>query len=165
MALSDVDVERFARQIIIPGVGAEGQARLLASTVFVAGCPRGAARARLYLNASGVRVASNAAGAKIDCVLVAGTDAVGPRIDELLALGCPLVWYRIRASGLAAGIHYCGAHGFNVAPGPMDASGTGTPSHLDDLLHDVAACDAVASVLSVLLDWRPPQLRYEARLA
>jgi hypothetical protein len=162
MALSDVDVERFARQIVIPGVGAEGQERLLGSTVLVDGFPRGVARAQRYLEASGIRVVTDDREAEIDCVLVAGIEIVGPGIEALVALARPLVWYRIRGAGLEAGIHLPAHDALELS---RAAAARAAPSPREELLHDVAACDAVGSVISVLLDWQPLQLRHEAGLA
>jgi molybdopterin/thiamine biosynthesis adenylyltransferase len=55
--LDDAAIERYARQIVVPGIGAAGQEKLLESTVLLVGHPRGCATAALYLRAAGVNVA------------------------------------------------------------------------------------------------------------
>jgi adenylyltransferase/sulfurtransferase len=56
MRLDDLQIERYSRQIILPELGAEGQMRLLAARVAVAGEPRDDAGGHLvaYLAAAGV---------------------------------------------------------------------------------------------------------------
>jgi len=49
-----VDVDRYARQIALPEVGPDGQARICAARVAVVGNDRTAETAALYLRASGV---------------------------------------------------------------------------------------------------------------
>jgi molybdopterin/thiamine biosynthesis adenylyltransferase len=55
-ALTDAQVERYSRQIILPEVGARGQARLLASRVVVAGAGAAAVTAVTLLGRAGVGV-------------------------------------------------------------------------------------------------------------
>ena len=52
--LSEAEVARYARQLILPGLGEEGQARLRAARVRVVGGGPSAAPALLYLAAAGV---------------------------------------------------------------------------------------------------------------
>ena len=52
--LSDAQIERYSRQIILPQIGGRGQAALLSSTVGVCGTGGMAATAALYLAAAGV---------------------------------------------------------------------------------------------------------------
>ncbi|HTP50682.1 MAG TPA: ThiF family adenylyltransferase [Anaeromyxobacteraceae bacterium] len=54
MALSDAEIGRFARQLLLPGLGEEGQERLRSARVRVAGGGPGTAPALLYLAAAGV---------------------------------------------------------------------------------------------------------------
>lgn len=56
MPLSDAEIERYARQIIIPRFGAAGQERLLRSKVIVIGDGCGARTAATYLQAAGVGI-------------------------------------------------------------------------------------------------------------
>ena len=52
--LSDAQIERYARHILLREVGGRGQARLLAGALRVTGCGRAAEEAAGYLAAAGV---------------------------------------------------------------------------------------------------------------
>ena len=52
--LSDADLERYARQVIMPHIGENGQERLLAAKVLVAGAGGLGAPVILYLAAAGI---------------------------------------------------------------------------------------------------------------
>ena len=52
--LSDPQIERYSRQIILPQVGGKGQERLLQASVLVSGDSSLQAEALLYLAAAGV---------------------------------------------------------------------------------------------------------------
>jgi len=54
MSLSDAQIERYGRQILLPEVGGEGQERLIRASVSVAGEHLGAEEAARYLAAAGV---------------------------------------------------------------------------------------------------------------
>ena len=54
MALTDEQVERYARHLILKGVGVKGQKRLLASSVLIIGAGGLGSPAALYLAAAGV---------------------------------------------------------------------------------------------------------------
>src|SRR5262245_29954543 len=54
MALSDAQIDRFSRQIILPEIGAGGQQRLLQSSIALAGGGALADVAALYLAGAGV---------------------------------------------------------------------------------------------------------------
>src|SRR5213592_1975835 len=54
MTLTDVQVERYSRQILLPEVGGRGQARLLAACVAVGGDGAAARAAALLLGRAGV---------------------------------------------------------------------------------------------------------------
>lgn len=54
MSLTDAQVERYSRQIILPEVGGRGQARLLAARVTLAGGSEAAATAALLLGRAGI---------------------------------------------------------------------------------------------------------------
>jgi molybdopterin-synthase adenylyltransferase len=54
VSLSDQDVNRFSRHIILPEVGGRGQKKLLGASVLVAGLAASGSAAALYLAAAGV---------------------------------------------------------------------------------------------------------------
>jgi molybdopterin-synthase adenylyltransferase len=54
MALSDAQIERFSRQIILPQIGASGQQRLLHSSAALAGDGALAEHVALYLSGAGI---------------------------------------------------------------------------------------------------------------
>ena len=54
MALTDEQVERYARHLILKGVGVKGQKRLLASSVLIIGAGGLGSPIALYLAAAGV---------------------------------------------------------------------------------------------------------------
>ena len=54
MALTDEQVERYARHLILKGVGVKGQKRLLASSVLIIGAGGLGSPVALYLTAAGV---------------------------------------------------------------------------------------------------------------
>jgi molybdopterin/thiamine biosynthesis adenylyltransferase len=54
MSLSDPQIERYSRQIVLPEIGGRGQERLLGSAAAVLGTDEAAATAALYLAGAGV---------------------------------------------------------------------------------------------------------------
>lgn len=63
MALSDAQIDRFSRQIVLPQIGGRGQERLLSSSVAVAGNGALAEIVALYLAGAGIgRIALPGAG-------------------------------------------------------------------------------------------------------
>lgn len=148
--LADDAIERYARQIVVPGIGATGQERLLAATVLVVGDDRGCRQAALYLEAAGVRVLRDAAtadGTKPDLVVVADAAALDERRRAaLLRAASRLCWYTTGPDGFRSGVHPA-----SPLPSPEPA-----PQRPDDsiagALHDAAACDAAAVACALLLD-------------
>ena len=146
MPLSDDQLERYARQIIVPGIGVQGQERLLAARVLVVGAPRGVAQASVYLRAAGVAVVphtARAGAAGPGVVVVAGAEALSEtERRELLASGLPLCWYALGAAGFTSGSH-------PQAPLPS-AAAAGTTAAIDQALHDAAACHAAATACALI---------------
>ena len=94
--LTDLQIERYSRQIIMPEVGGRGQERLLASTIVMQGSGHLAITAGLYLAAAGVgclrveaAVAAAAADLNPDCRLEAvdPADPWGRRAQLAIAAG------------------------------------------------------------------------------
>jgi molybdopterin/thiamine biosynthesis adenylyltransferase len=83
MTLSDVQIDRFSRQIIVPQIGARGQQRLLQSSVALAGSGALAEHAALYLTGAGIgRLALHAPdGAALRAALV----DLNPEAEVVLA--------------------------------------------------------------------------------
>jgi hypothetical protein len=103
--LSDDEIARYARQIVIPGIGAAGQQKLLSSTVLVVGDERGCEQAALYLRAAGVRVV-DASGSNFDVAVVADADVLTDEMRaRLLAAGKPVCWYADDEQGFQSGVH------------------------------------------------------------
>src|SRR5689334_15594173 len=106
--LTDEQVERYARQIIVPGIGAAGQQKLLDSTVLVVGEEHGCRQARRYLEAAGVRTIDAGAalcGDAFDVVIACGANSLGQDVDKILgARSIPIAWYALEPDGFVAGI-------------------------------------------------------------
>lgn len=140
MPLSDDQLERYARQIIVPGIGVQGQQRLIEARVLVVGHPRGVAQTALYLRAAGATVVYDGDASPVPpaMVVVAGVDALGTdRRRQLLGCGLALCWYALEETGFTSGLH-------PQAPLPAEAANTWIPDAIDEGLHDAAACDAAA---------------------
>jgi hypothetical protein len=84
MMLSNEQIERWSRQILLPDVGGRGQLRLLAARVGVLGCGPAADPVADLLRRAGVPASRGVAPADADVVVdldggeVADIDAVGP---------------------------------------------------------------------------------------
>lgn len=150
-ALSDADIERYARQIVIPGVGASGQAKLCASHVHVIGDPRAVAEAIAYLRAGGVHADASLPAGSTDCLLVADVHALGrDELDALVAARVPVLWYALEGTSIRCGRGVAGAA--TAAAAGRDAR-TADPG-LRETMQALAACDLVASAMARLLGWR-----------
>jgi hypothetical protein len=104
--LTDDEIARYARQIVVPGIGAAGQEKLLASTVLVVGNARGVAQASLYLRASGVRVVNDVGAGDYDVAVVAAADSIEEPLRQVLLETCrPICWYVCDERGFRSGIH------------------------------------------------------------
>ncbi len=89
MTLSDRQIERYSRQIIVPGIGGVGQERLLAATVALIGEPDDLEAPLAYLVGAGVGtiMVTFAGGAPIDSRVVDDLRALNP--DSRVVPGDP----------------------------------------------------------------------------
>lgn len=143
--LDDDAIARYARQIVVPGIGASGQEKLLAATVFVSGDARGVAQARLYLEAAGLRVRDDDP-ASADVAIVAGTGSVpAPLLSSLASGSAPVCWYALEDDGFTAGVH----PGAEMPPSSPDLA---PPRDARTArLHDAAACEAASAACAIVL--------------
>lgn len=161
--LTDAEVERYARQIVIPGLGASGQARLLESSILVTGDPLAATLARRYASAAGARVTEQCAGA--DCIVLAGCEGIEAAVlENVVRAGAPVVWYRMAADGFTSGVA-CGGDEVRSACRRAEPAPRALALDHARALHAAAACDAVARAIGVLLGWPQALFPAEARLA
>jgi hypothetical protein len=148
-----MDVDYYARQIIVPGIGAKGQRRLLDACCVIAGNAVGVASAAEYLRAAGVSVHRTVTDTpRVTCLILA--DAPGIDLAETArwkALHCPVVWYRITAYGVTGGI----ADGIDQITPPQIEAGPSPewPAALLEAAHQLAGCDAAATAVGVTLEW------------
>jgi len=160
MALSDAQLDRYARQIIIPEIGARGQETLLASRVWLLGHPCGVSMARRYLSAGGVTTLEGQHAAGADCVFVAQPSQVdAAALARVIACGRPVVWYELTTDGYRSGVRRASEP---IGTSHAEPGGRGEDTALR---HAVAACDAAGSVVAVLLGFQLPDGVYEARFA
>jgi hypothetical protein len=162
LPLDDETVERYARQIIVPGIGAAGQAQLLATNVAVFGHPLGVDAARAYLTAAGVRVVTVPFGETADCVLLA--DLRGPTYEREIppcSIDTPIAWYELRGPIVAGGLA-------TRATLPRFASTPALVEAIEDpctiVAHRIGASDAAGLALAAILGWVAPGERHELHL-
>ena len=162
LQLSDEQVERFARQIIVPGVGAEGQLRLCTAEVFVDGHPEGRRVATQYLRTAGVIVHdSTNPPPRLDCVVLAGLNALPMRRLQTLSEAGPLLaWYTIADGVLRGGLSNPGH------PFPVPSRGNDAPSERRSSLlqHRIGGADVATTAIAALLGWMQPGDVYETEL-
>jgi len=162
MALGDNQLERYARQVIIPGVGTVGQEKLLASHVLVVGYPPERAIAQEYLAGAGVNVCTSV-DEPVDCIVACRLDAISD--DELARFGnrdTALAWYVLTGRDLTAG---CIARFDGRRPTLLRPTENELHAPETDALGSVAACDTAASTIALLLGWQSePEIRQEHRL-
>jgi len=147
--LDDDSIARYARQIVVPGIGAAGQRKLLSSTVLVVGNERGCNQAQLYLRAAGVRVLRNVAAGVADVVVVADATALDERTRcALVERGAPICWYVAEDNAFTAGVH-------PAVPLPLSRNaGAASPPSASAAVHDAAACDAASVACAILIGLR-----------
>lgn len=165
--LDDAATLRYARQVVVPGIGGAGQEKLLACTVLVVGAARGVAQAALYLAAAGARVVRSI-DEPFDVAVAADAGGLDAATREaLVSRGRPACWYVLDDDGFTAGVHPGDPLPASVAktgPSPDgEAPLPESPLH-DSPVHDAAACDAasVACAIVLGLPLRAGQVRVEA---
>lgn len=160
--LSDVQIDRWSRQIVLPHVGGRGQARLLAA---VAGLPGHTADGALgetigdLLARAGVRVVRAGETDGLDVLIDLGADPA--LAQRALERRIPLV--RASLAGAAGDVltlvgRPCGL----CAPPPAPRRGGTTP--LAAPAAGAIAAVVAAEVLGVLLEPRPAGRRHELDL-
>lgn len=148
--LDDESIARYARQIVVPGIGATGQAQLLASTVLLVGNARGCETAGLYLRAAGVttlRHDSPLPLAEFDVVVLADAGATDEATRALLlSMAKPICWYSCGDFGFTAGTHpEC------PMPSPRAPCAPRSEDDVDSAFHDAGATDAAVMACAILL--------------
>jgi molybdopterin/thiamine biosynthesis adenylyltransferase len=153
--LTDAEIEHYARQIIVPGIGAGGQTRLCAARIGLGGVD--AELAEPYLRTLGSTVV--AAGDAADCTILAGISAAArTRITESAAALGPIVWYAVASGAVTAGV------ASTIAELPeftrLASTGATVPG-----ISFVAACDAVATAAALVLGWEDIERAHHVELA
>ena len=158
-ALSDAQIERYSRQIVLPEIGGAGQARLLATSVLILGGGPLAEMAVLYLAGAGIgRIALfQAAGALADAVRDLNPDvaiehraAVDATYDIVVACDAEPVLVASAATGrtiIAAGLNDAGGWLVVGEPGGACASCV-AQRHVEQ---QYAACAELVSVVAGVL--------------
>jgi adenylyltransferase/sulfurtransferase len=161
-SLSEDQVERFARQIIVPGIGADGQIRLCAARVFVDGHTEGCRIATQYLRAAGVTVyAAPTPPARLDCLVLASARDLSPARVQTLIEASPLVaWYTFVGRTVRGGLA-------SAAAPVCEASLSREVAAVlrGKLPHRIAGADVATTVVAALLGWIQPGESYELELA
>lgn len=155
--IDDRTIERYARQIVIAGIGAAGQERLLGTDVVVLGNGRGVRQAVLYLEAAGLRRVNLERREDIGAALAADLRLGDPEFSALAELGVPMVWYALGRTGFLCGLY----------PETSPPRGCEPPANDDPAaagaLHDAAAAAAAAALCAIVagLDVRRDVLIWE----
>lgn len=156
MSLTDVEIDWFARQIVVPGIGAQGQRRILDASITIYGHPVGVEAAVSYAKGTGIRV-SVEHDPEAACIVAAGIDDVDEHgLRTMHESPVPVVWYAIRNGTLTGGV----STGTAPFPDPIPRDQT-RPAPA--AAHRMAGCDAVGSAVCVILDWPLPE-RFEVRI-
>ena len=160
--LRDEEIERYARQIIVPGIGAAGQARLCASRVTAVGNPEGVESALTYLASAGLHVLRAPGCAPVDCVVVADVE---PGLVAAVSSVSPTAWaawYVLDESTIRGGVTTVA----RLRPVLEAERAHGTQRRgASPLAHRIAGLDAACGVVAALLGWRLAGERYEVRLS
>ena len=154
-----MDVARYARQIALPEVGPDGQARICAARVAVVGRDRAAETAALYLRAAGVgRVLEPTVAQgfmsrrtledeEIDLVIRSGFDDMS--MDAVAAqLGLPVIYVRATAAEVDL-ISFSGR--VPSADAPLDVPFKAAQPSADDASAVLAGALAAVEALHMLI--------------
>lgn len=155
MPLADSEIDWFARQIIVPGVGATGQRALLRSRAWVCGDDSGRESAALYLESAGVTVApgGTAGLAGADVALIAEPSSLDAESKSRLAdFAGPVFWYALDGRRLTTGFSPAGA---TPALSLRRERLRERPAPFEVVAHRVAGADAAAAAVRFLLGWQP----------
>jgi hypothetical protein len=161
MTLTDTEVDWFARQIVIPGIGAIGQEKLVNASIAVCGNLIAVEEATSCAHAAGLEVANLTAAETLSCIVATGLDDLDPdTLSQLAARTVPLVWYTLCRSILRGGVLYPG----DELPKRVDPE-PGTQEHRAlNAEHRLAACDAIGTATCLVLGW-PAREPFEVDLA
>jgi hypothetical protein len=162
MPLTEADIERYARQILVPGFGASGQQRIRESRVIVCGEPSGVDNARRVARAVGFEVVAADAQPPVACAIVAGIAAMSSleeaALSALAGSRCPIVWYALTPSGYRTGVAFHPSRLTLRATAPTRAAAE------IEALHAIAAADAVATAVATVLAWPDVEHDYEVEV-
>ena len=159
-SLTDSEIDLYARQIIVPGVGAVGQLRLLSSPVYFPGASTDARLGRRYISAAGIPAAEDVEGATLIIVslhesealhgvarsLDSGADSSGDsqlsRMPIVVYGGDYPPWPRVVR----------GADQLQAAVRAGNTTSRPAPAQLN-----AAACAAAGTAMALILGWQAPR--------
>jgi hypothetical protein len=154
MTLTDTEVDWFARQIVIPGIGAIGQEKLVNASIAVCGNLIAVEEATSCARAAGPKVIGDIAVETLSCIVAAGLDELDTdTASQLASRTVPLVWYTLSRSVLRGGVLQPGddlPKQYRLEPI--------TEEHLSrNAEHRLAACDAIGTAICLILGWPAPE--------
>lgn len=148
MQLTDEQIDRFARQIIVPGIGAVGQERLCATRVRVHGDPTGCRYVEAYARAVGMQISAGEA----DYQVLAGTAATTHSPASEHRQPAATAWYRLTARGWTSGLgRSCEPTGRLPVEGPPTSE---ISVAANEALHAAAAADTINTLVARVLGWK-----------
>ncbi len=153
MALVPADIDRYARQIIIPGVGLRGQERIMATHVVVLGSAPGREIALRYARATGFQAHADLAR-HFDAVIATDLRAISEGVRRAIEEhGRPIVWSAADGNRLRGGVH---------RPGEAWPPASITAAPADAGIAFIAACETVATLVAWTLGWKDSLCGFEA---
>lgn len=158
-SLTDTEIDLYARQIIVPGVGAGGQLRLLSSPVYFPGSRADAKLGRRYAAAAGMPLVEDAHAATLVIVSLHDDEALETVIRYLetsadssknsSAPQIPIVLYSAE--------HPPWPRIVRELDELQAARRTRTPtSTLPQAQHNAGACAAAGTAMALVLGWQAP---------